>query len=339
MGGEEVTFLNLTNRCLGALALLSVAGCGKKEADETSTTPSEISAAQAPINEAPPDASGKMPVPPAPPNFTPPPPPTGAPPGLVGPSSPKVAELQSILRKANPAYQGQGKFHEENGEIVAAELPNCNLSDLSPLKGLSLFGMDLSGNPVREIRHLKGMPLRNLFLENTLVEDLSPLKGAPIVELRLNGSPLQSLKGLEGMPLENLYMLGTKVTDVSALAGSKLRQLWLNETPVSDLAPLAGAPIVSLTLHRTQVSDLSFIRNLPVIQRLHIAETPVTDLTPLKGVPLTRLVFTPAKIEKGLEVARQLFGLREIGTRFDDQSRDLMPPDQFWSRFDNGEFR
>jgi Leucine-rich repeat (LRR) protein len=258
---------------------------------------------------------------------------------LGGASSPKVAELQAILRKANPAYQGQGKFHEENGEIVAAELPNCNLSDLSPLKGLSLFGMDISGNPVREIRHLKGMPLRNLFMENTLVEDLSPLKGAPIVELRLNGSPLQSLKGLEGMPVENLYMLGTKVTDVSALAGSKLRQLWLNETPVSNLAPLAGAPIVSLTLHRTKVSDLSFIRNLPVIQRLHIAETPVTDLTPLKGVPLTRLVFTPAKIEKGLEVARQLFGLREIGTRFDDQSRDLMPPDQFWSRFDNGEFR
>ena len=334
-----MTFLKRTNRCLCALALLLAAGCGKKEAEETTPAAGESSVAQTPIDETPPAATGKMPVPPAPPNFTPPPPPTGVPPGLGGPSSPKVAELQAILRKANPAYQGQGKFHEENGEIVAAELANCNLSDLSPLKGLSLFGMDISGNPVREIRHLKGMPLRNLFMENTLVTDLSPLNGAPIVELRLNGTPLQSLKGLEGMPVENLYMLGTKVTDISALAGSKLRQLWLNETPISDLAPLAGAPIVSLTLHRTQVSDLSFIRNLPVIQRLHIADTPVTDLTPLKGVPLTRLVFTPAKIEKGLEVARQLFGLREIGTRFDDQSRDLMPPDQFWSRFDNGEFR
>ena len=189
-----MTFLNPTNRCLCALALLTVAGCGKKQTDETSPTPSESSAAKAPVNEAPPDASGKMPVPPAPPNFTPPPPPTDVPPGLGGLSSPKVAQLQAILRKANPAYQGQGKFHEENGEILAAELPNCNLSDLSPLKGLSLFGMDISGNPVREIRHLKGMPLRNLFMENTLVEDLSPLKGAPIVELRLNGSPLQSLK-------------------------------------------------------------------------------------------------------------------------------------------------
>ncbi len=334
-----MTLCKRIDLCLWALVLTWTAGCGKKETVDDSSAPVGNSTAKVLAEETSPPATGQMPIPPAAPNFTPPPPPTGIPPALDGLSSPKVTELQAILRKANPTYQGQGKFHEENGEIVAADLPNCNLSDLSPLKGLKLFGMDISGNPVREIRHLKGMPLRKLFLENTLVEDLSPLKGAPIIELRLNGTPLESLKGLEGMPVENLYMLGTKVTDITALAGSKLRQLWLNETPISDLSPLAGAPIVSLTLHRTKVSDLSFIRNLPVIQRLHIAETPVTDLTPLKGVPLTRLVFTPGKIEKGLQVARQLFGIREIGTRFDDQTRDLMPPDQFWSRFDNGEFR
>ncbi len=349
MGGKEVRVFQPTIvSILSLTALFGAIGCGQDGKErQDSEGPGEVSAATGGASSngtkvAPAEASTPKPrlsSPPPTPNFTPPPPPSGPPPGLGGPQSPRVAQLQGILKKANPDYQGQGRFHEENGEILAGELPNCGLRDLSPLKGLKLMGLDLSGNPLREIRHLKGMPLRSFYAENTLLEDLTPLKGAPIAELRLNGCPIETLAGLEGMPLESLYLPGTKVKDLSALAGSKVRQLWLNDAPVSDLSPLAGAPIVSLTLHRTQVSDLTFVRKLPVIQRLHIGETLVTDLTPLKGVPLSRLVFTPAKIEKGMEFARQIFGLREIGVRFDDGGRELMPPDHFWARYDKGEFR
>ena len=84
--------------------------------------------------------------------------------------------------------------------------------------------------------------------------------------------------------------------------------------------------MVSLTLHRTLVEDLSFVRKLPVIQRLHIGETLITDLTPLKGVNLTRLVFSPERIKRGLDVVKRLSNLREIGTKFDDTGRDLTSP-------------
>jgi Leucine-rich repeat (LRR) protein len=244
-----------------------------------------------------------------------------------------VSQIQSILIKANPDYKGQGKLHEENGEIIAAEFPNCGLKDLSPLRGLKLSALDLSGNPVRELRHLRGMPLVRLFLEFTLVDKLDELVDAQLVELRLNGSPVESLKGLEGQPLENLYAVGTQINNVSALSSSNLRQLWLTESPVSDLSPLAGLPLVSLTIHRTLVEDLSFVRKLPLIQRLHIGETLIADLTPLKGLNLTRLVFTPSRIERGMEVAKSLSNLKEIGTKFDDQGKDLLPPDAFWAQF------
>ena len=245
----------------------------------------------------------------------------------------RVSQIQSILIKANPDYRGQGKLHEENGEIIAAEFPNCGLKDLSPLRGLKLSALDLSGNPVRELRHLRGMPLVRLFLEFTLVDKLDELVDAQLVELRLNGSPVESLKGLEGQPLENLYAVGTQINNVSALSSSNLRLLWLTESPVSDLSPLAGLPLVSLTIHRTLVEDLSFVRKLPLIQRLHIGETLIADLTPLKGLNLTRLVFTPSRIERGMEVAKSLSNLKEIGTKFDDQGKDLMPPDAFWAQF------
>lgn len=245
----------------------------------------------------------------------------------------EVSKIQSILYKANPNYNGQGKLHEENGEIVAAEFPNCGLKDLSPLRGLKLKALDLSGNPVREIRHLRGMPLVRLFLEFTLVEKLDELVDAQLVELRLNGSPVQSLNGLEGQPLENLYAVGTQINNVNALSKSNLRQLWLTESPVADLSPLAGLPLVSLTIHQTLVEDLSFVRKLPLIQRLHIGETLIADLTPLRGLNLTRLVFTPSRIKKGMAVAKSLSNIKEIGTKFDDQGKDLMPPDAFWLQF------
>lgn len=245
----------------------------------------------------------------------------------------EISRIQAILQKANPDYRGQGNIHEENGQIIAAEFPSCGLKDLSPLRGLKLKALDLSGNPVREIRHLRGMPLTRLFLEHTLVENLEELREARLVELRLNGSPVRSLAGLEGQPLENLYAVGTQINNISALRESNLRQLWLTESPISDLSPLEGLPLISLTAHRTLVEDISFLRRLPLIQRLHIGETLVTDLSPLRGLNLTRLVFTPGQIEQGMEVVRGLSNLREIGTKFDDQGRDLMPPDAFWAQF------
>ena len=250
-----------------------------------------------------------------------------------GKASPSVEKIQNILSRANPDYRGQGRFHEDDGVIVAAELPSCGLRDLSPLRGLQLQGLDLSGNPVRELRHLKGMPLRNLFLENTRVENLKDLSEAKLVELRLNNSPIQSLKGLEGQPLENLYAVGTRITEVSSLRSSNLRQLWLSESPVSDVSGLSGLPLISLTLHRTLVEDVLFVRQLPVLQRLHIGETLVEDLTPLAGVNLTRLVFTPSRIKRGMNVVRSLYGLREIGTVFDDGGRDLTSPEAFWAKY------
>ena len=245
-------------------------------------------------------------------------------------TSPSIDRIQNILGRANPDYRGQGKFHQDSGVIVAAELPNCGLRDLSPLKGLPLQGLDLSGNPVRELRHLKGMPLRTLFIENTRVETLRDLDEAKLMELRLNNSPIQSLKGLEGQPLENLYAVRTRITEVSPIRSSNLKQLWLSESPVSDVSGLAGLPLVSLTLHRTLVEDVTFVRQLPVLQRLHIGETLIDDLTPLAGVNLTRLVFTPSSIKRGMNVVRSLYGLREIGTMFDDSGRDLTSPEQFW---------
>ena len=68
------------------------------------------------------------------------------------------------------------------------------------------------------------------------------------------------------------------------------------------------------------------------IQRLHIGQTPVLDLTPLAETELTRLIFTPARITKGLEIVRNMASIREIGTTLEKRMR----PKEFWGLYDKG---
>jgi len=112
-----------------------------------------------------------------------------------------------------------------------------------------------------------------------------------------------------------------------------LEFLWLNETPVADISPLSHCPLSSLTLHRTQVEDLTPLIGTD-LQRLHIGETRVTDLTPVTTLKLTRLIFTPSRIERGIEEVRRMTTIQEIGPTFETR----MNPARFWALYDQGSF-
>jgi hypothetical protein len=250
----------------------------------------------------------------------------------AGPISWTPERAHEALRQSNPAYNGRALFQIEGDQVTAAQLTETGVTDLTPLQRMLLKALDLRGAAVSDLGPLRGLPLRELYLEGTSVEDLGPLRGMKLKTLYLGGTAVADLGPLEGMPLTSLNALGTKVTDLGPLRGMPLEFLWLNETPVSDISPLADCPLVSLTLHRTQVEDLE-----PLIgsnlQRLHIGETPVTDLTPIANLQLTRLIFTPGRITRGIDYARNMRSIREIGPTFENR----MNPATFWALHDQGE--
>lgn len=256
--------------------------------------------------------------------------------GQSGPSSWTPEQIHAAMREVNPDYNEQKAiFQIENGSVVAAQLTGANVTDISPLAGMSLRMLDLRDVQVADISALEGQPLVELYLEGTQVKDLTPLDGAPLRKLYLSNTPVTDLSPLEGSGIIEMNLLGAQVTDLSPLSGLPLQMLWLNDTPVTDITPLRLCPLVSLTLEGTNVADISPLAISRTLQRLHIAGTLVTDLSPLAELQLTRLIFTPSKIEKGIEVARQMASLQEIGTTFENR----MPPAQFWALYDRGEFR
>lgn len=245
-----------------------------------------------------------------------------------------IEEVHAAIRKVNPQYTGAGQVRlDEEGRVMAAALPECGISDISFLGSWPLLSLDLQANPVDDISPLKGMmTLQELFLERTNVRDLTPLFGLQIRNMYLSNTPVVDLMPLAEMPLESLNLVGTGVHDVLPLSRSPIRMLWLSETPVEDITPLMACPLESLTLHRTPVADISALAGT-TLQRLHIGETEVRDLTPVGSIPLRRLIFTPSKIEKGMEVVRQMPMLTELGTTFETR----MPPQQFWQLMDAGQ--
>jgi internalin A len=247
--------------------------------------------------------------------------------------------LHKALREANVGYSGNGEFRIEGGRVIAVRLSQCGITNAGPLRGMPLMMLDLQACPVSDISALEGMPLIELYLDGTAVEDLSPLAGMnSLKKLYIDKSNVKDLSPLKGLPIQELNAVATRVSDISALKGMPLQMLWLTDLPVKDIAALAGSPLVSVTLHRTKVEDLGPLAQTR-IQRIHIGETPVMDLTPLAGLPLTRLVFDPDKIQKGIDGIRGITTMAEIGTKFEEDLNTLLPPAQFWSKYDAGEFK
>ena len=257
---------------------------------------------------------------------------------IATPPLPKIfwsdVKLHGAIRAKNPDYTGQGQFKiDEGGNPIAIGLDNCNITDISALQGMKLQGLYLQACPIEDISVLKGMPLVELALEKTKVKDLSPLSGNKTLQkLYLGGSGVEDLSPLKGAPISELNLVDTHIKKLDGVAGMPIKMLWLTGSPVEDITSLRSCPeLVSLTLHKTNVKDLSPLSGTR-LQRLHIAETPVTDLSPLTGMALTRLVFTKERITKGLEAIQTMPSLRELGSKFDDEGKDLVHPSAYWSK-------
>jgi len=238
--------------------------------------------------------------------------------------------LHQRLKAKNPGYNGRAQFGKDPVLGLVGDFNGSRISDFSPLAGIPFGTLDLRGQGITSIEPLKGMSLKLLGIEDTRVADLTPLTGMKLEKLYLNNTPVTDLKPLEGMPLNELMLAGSKVKDLKPLRGTPLQALWLNNTLVRDISPLAGCPLISLTLEGTPVADLKPLAKMTTLKRLHIAKTGVSDLTPLKSLKLQRLIFTPENIRKGMDVARNMKTLTEVGTTLETR----MPPEQFWSRYD-----
>ena len=171
--------------------------------------------------------------------------------------------------------------------VTKLDLSETSLTDLSPLKGLSLLKeLSVRGTSVNDLSPLSGLTaLRELSVTDTQVSDLSPLKDlTALKELSFSYTQVNDLSPLKGLKkLTELAFHNTQVSDLSPLSNLKaIVGLYLNTTHVSDLSPIKDFKAVErLNFSNTKVSDLSPINKFNKLKGLWFADTLVSDLTPI----------------------------------------------------------
>jgi internalin A len=241
--------------------------------------------------------------------------------------------IEALVRKNPGLDQANMGMRPMSADLLEMGINDPSLKDISPLRKQRIAILDLRFCDVTDLSPLEGMPISQLYLEeNRRLSDLGPLRGMPLHKLYLENTAVENLAPLRGAPLMELNAIGTRVKDLSPLVESPLQMLWLSECPVTDLSPLNKVALVSLTVENTPVADISPLAGT-ALQRLHIGGTKVTDLTPVGQMQLNRLIFTPHRIERGLDVVRNSRSIREIGVDFDHR----LPPHEFWRLFDEGQ--
>lgn len=206
-----------------------------------------------------------------------------------------------------------------NNKIKTLNISSTQILDVTPLQGLPIEGLVLSSTPIRDLSFLRLFPLTALDISHLGLRDISPLRGLKLKTLNISNNPVSDISLLADMPLTELNISGTSVSSLQPLKNLKLERILLNDTEVSDLSPL----------HSMKLKELRIIR------------TAVSDLAPISGMPLEYFAFTPARLKDGRQLSflRQIPTVRSILPATEGKSELWWNANDFWQRYDAGEFR
>ncbi len=212
------------------------------------------------------------------------------------PAEQQVQAVAQRLQELNPGFDGRIKPQIVNGVVKGLEFLTDEVTDVSPvrafkgLESLSCSGTFLRKGKLSDLAPLRGMSLKLLKCNSTRVEDLSPLRGMPLKVLICGETRVYDLTPLTEMKLETLTLQRTEVLSLAPLKGMPLAHLdlfWAQN--ITDLKVLEGMPLRYLNLTALRVYDLSILANLDSLEELILDSMPVTDLTPLQGLHLKAL--------------------------------------------------
>ncbi|HVS36450.1 MAG TPA: protein kinase, partial [Gemmataceae bacterium] len=229
----------------------------------------------------------------------------------------QVDAVAAKLKELNPGFDGKIMPTVEGGVVTGLDFVADDVADISPvralpaLKSLSCQGSGDGKGRLSDLSPLKGMTLTSLHCGSTNVADLSPVQGMPLRDLWCYATPVSDLSPLKGMPLKMLHLAGTQVSDLSPLKVMKLTSLDIDGTKVSDLTPLKGMPLTNLQCCATKVSDLTPLKGMPLTSLFCHVGTPISDFSPLKGLPL-KVLYCDFDPKRDAEVLRSIPTLETI---------------------------
>ena len=185
------------------------------------------------------------------------------------------------------------------------------LTDISPLKGLPLQRVTLSGTRVSDLTPLANTSLKYLKITDTAVTDLRPLSKTTLEQLDFSPLRVQNgldeLKGIKSLRLINgfsrddftfwlalLRQLGPGNPDFvwlgrAVFSGGKAVELTL-EKGIRTLDALNGLQLRSLTIREGTMTNLRVLSSMTMLNTLELINCKIDNLDQLRNHPGLRKV-------------------------------------------------
>jgi tetratricopeptide (TPR) repeat protein len=251
------------------------------------------------------------------------------------------------------------------------------ISDVSPLKGLPLLSLDISGTAVTDIKPVLGPALRQLNLTDSAVTDLRPLAGSRVESLNI--SPQRIRHGIAELPAVTSLRSVNGMPTADFLRWVELQRLILASNPaytwngsavyeagkpvelrfpggLQNLGPLKGLPLRVLVAPSGPYSDLTPLQGMPLTY-LDISLSGVTKITALAAIPtlsklyMGRLRIADVRPLAKLPLEELIFSPGSVTTGMEvlramtslqqagNTPGKMLPIGQFWSGFDRGDVK
>jgi hypothetical protein len=212
------------------------------------------------------------------------------------PPEPQVRRVMDKLKELNPGFDGQETHKVKDGSVSDFFISAVGVTDLSPIRGFTRLGFlgcpgsggaaaqELRMSPLSSLKPLRGMSLWGINLSCTNVEDLSPLEGMKLTAVNCSRTKVTDLAPLRNMPLKVMECWDTSIRDLGPLRGRPLEWLNIYATQVSDLSPLEGMPLSGLLADNSKVTHLAPLQKIPGLKELTCDFVPARDTAILKSI-------------------------------------------------------
>ena len=204
----------------------------------------------------------------------------------------RLEEVQQLL-VCGQVVVGTLQEHEEMvssaHDLYAVETPHGDISDqdlalLAQCTNLRVLVLDYQ--QITDLSPLTGLPLEYLSITGNEVSDLSPLTNCQKLQtVDVGENPVRSADVLaQLLNLRDVGLEATSVTSVAAFAGSNIQFLNVRTTWVTDYTPLEDCPQLTRLITGSMPDGAAeTLSGLTGLEELRLYSTPSLDLTLLAG--------------------------------------------------------
>ncbi len=212
-------------------------------------------------------------------------------------------KMEEAIRAAASIPYGVTVYTNDLWDVLTFEIPEeaqdfSDLKYLPFLEKLTVPESSASLSPIRDLKHLTHLSVRNTFMDQETLQAVLCLTG--MKELTLHGCGITSLNGFEQLTGLTYLDIGSNVlTDITPLAGmTGLKVLTINNSAVVDLSALQNMTALrELNLSMNSIKDVTPLASLPALEKLDLNNNQISNIRPLgKLVGLTHLDLSNNKI-------------------------------------------